>query len=107
MSNRIRELNDAFRMNPQMLGKLMLTHGIVHMPTGFADKAIKAVQEFKDFEKGNDPYGEHDFITVEVDGETVYGKIDYYDRSLQYGSPNPEDPNVTIRVLTVMLADEY
>lgn len=107
MSNCIRELNDAFRMNPMMLGKLMLTHGVANMENGFSDKAIKAVQEFKDFEKGNDPYGEHDFISVEVDGETVFAKIEYYDRTLQYGSPDPEDPEVTTRVLTIMLAEEY
>jgi hypothetical protein len=107
MSNRIRELNDAFRMNPAMRGKLMLTHGVANMENGFADKAIKAVQEFTAFDQGNDPYSEHDFISVEVDGETVFAKIEYYDRTLQYGSPNPEDPAVTTRVMTVMLADEY
>jgi Protein of unknown function (DUF3768) len=31
----------------------------------------------------------------------------YLDRSLNYHSPDPTDPAVTVRVITVMLADEY
>jgi hypothetical protein len=31
----------------------------------------------------------------------------YFDRNLKYHSPDPTDPAVTTRVITVMLADEY
>jgi hypothetical protein len=34
-------------------------------------------------------------------------KIDYYDRMLRDASPNPADPAVTRRVLTLMLASDY
>jgi len=38
---------------------------------------------------------------------TSYWKIDYYDRNLEFNSPDPADPSVMIRVLTTMLVDEY
>jgi Protein of unknown function (DUF3768) len=37
----------------------------------------------------------------------VIFKIDYYDRSLNFHSPDPADPAVTERVITLMLAAEY
>jgi len=34
-------------------------------------------------------------------------KIDYYDKDLNFHSPDPADPTVTERIITIMLADEY
>jgi hypothetical protein len=39
--------------------------------------------------------------------EAIWPTIDYFDRNLKYLSPDPSDPVVTVRVITVMLADEY
>jgi hypothetical protein len=49
----------------------------------------------------------HDFGSIEIDGETYFWKIDYYDLAMQFGSESPEDPEQTTRVLTIMRADEY
>ena len=46
----------------------------------------------------------HDFGAVQVHGHTVFFKIDTYDRNLRYHSPDPADPAVTCRVMTLMLA---
>jgi hypothetical protein len=37
----------------------------------------------------------------------AFGRIDCYDRATEMGSPDPADPAVTARVLTIVLADEY
>lgn len=67
---------------------------------------LERVHSFSDFTEDNDPYGEHDFGSFEFDGYAVDWKIDYYDRQLQYHSPDAADPAVTRRVLTTMLAAE-
>jgi hypothetical protein len=110
---RIRELNDEFRRDPSLLGvrigldKLVVTRGVAAGGDAFVDRAMRAVRDYADFNERNDPYGEHDFGTFTLDGTELMWKIDYYDSDLQYGSPNPADPDVTRRVLTVLLAEEY
>jgi hypothetical protein len=68
---------------------------------------LRRVAEFTEFKADNDPYGEHDFGKIEIEGESYFWKIDCYDKSLESGSPDPSDPAVTTRVLTIMRADEY
>ena len=62
---------------------------------------------FGSFTEDNDPHEEHDFGVVEHGGVRCLWKIDYYDREMEMLSPDPADPSVTTRVLTIMLADEY
>lgn len=106
-ADRIRELNDAFRASGPSAGGWMLTAGVLAIGPDFALLAARAVQEHSTFTAENDPYGEHDFGSVNVSGEHLFWKIDHYDRELVFGSDDPSDPAVTRRIMTIMLASEY
>ena len=68
---------------------------------------IEALKNYDNFNANNDPYGEHDFGMITIDVNDLIFKIDYYDLDLTFHSPDAADPNVTTRVLTIMLAEEY
>ena len=102
----IRALNDSFRRTLQG-GAVVLTAGIVALGAEAQARIIAAVQAFDDFNDDNDPWGEHDFGSFEVDGEQVFFKLDYFDPIRAMHSEDPTDPSITERVLTIMLASEY
>lgn len=104
--SRIRELNDRLRCHGHG-GIWRATSGIASLPPDTVRKILKAVASFTDFTPDNDPRGEHDCAVMEVDGQSVIWKIDYYDRSQRFHSPDAANAKVTVRVLTVMLSHEY
>lgn len=103
---RIRQLNDALRRYAHS-GVICLTAGIQALGQGGVEAVLLAVRDFDAFDSGNDPYAEHDFGALRAAGARIFWKIDYYDRERRYGSPDPADPVVTTRVLTIMLSSEY
>lgn len=105
---RIRDLNDQFRrMLPATTGSVLVTAGVNGQGPDFVTRALAAVASFDNFTTKNDPYGEHDFGAFTLDGQKLFWKLDYYDSSGEMGSEDPSDPQVTLRILTVMLAEEY
>jgi Protein of unknown function (DUF3768) len=103
---RIRELNDKLRT--KMSGGLIhMTNGIAALGMPKVNAIFEAISTFTAFTQDNDPWGEHDCAVMEIEGHRIIWKIDYYDRSKTYHSPDAADPKVTVRVLTVMLSDEY
>ncbi|WP_299919342.1 DUF3768 domain-containing protein [uncultured Roseobacter sp.] len=106
-NTRIRELNDRFRTTGQGNGMVLITSGIRDKGDVFVVQAVDAVRTFNAFSKDNDPWGEHDFGAVEIDGEKVFFKIDAYNPDCTAGSENPANEALTHRVLTIMLASEY
>ncbi len=62
----------------------------LHPPPGLSDRvrdqalgsefvaaALRAVAAFDSFDADNDPHGEHDFGSLEVDGRRLFWKIDW------------------------------
>ncbi|MEQ1899921.1 MAG: DUF3768 domain-containing protein [Devosia sp.] len=105
-SRQIALLNDAFRIT-FVGGTVCVTAGLHLIGDEFVTAALLATREFATFGDDNDPYHEHDFGAVEVDGRKVFWKIDYFDPTMTKGSDDPACLAETRRVLTVMLAEEY
>ncbi|WP_370278577.1 DUF3768 domain-containing protein [Pontibacterium sp.] len=115
----IRKYNDSFRSRVadpiacQHLIDADLLH--IHFTVGIGAltgggpgylEILGAVQN-AEISEGNDPYGEHDFGAFEHKGAKCYWKFDYYDKLKARGSEDPADLDLTLRVLTIMLASEY
>jgi Protein of unknown function (DUF3768) len=102
----IRDLNDHLRHNFEG-GRVVMTQGVQALKDDTIARVFKAVRDFDDFNEDNDPYSTHEFGMFDLDGHRFMFKHDAYDQNLEYGSPNPADPSVTTRVLTILLASEY
>lgn len=102
----IKTLNDDFRKS-LLGGKVMLTRGIFSKGQKAINEILHMVKTFDNFTTDNDPYNEHDYGSFEYDSQKIMWKIDYYDKDLKYFSEDPEDVSKTIRVMTIMLEEEY
>lgn len=103
---RIRRLNDQLRQQ-HLGGRIMITSGVESLGLITVTAVLDAIRSFDGFGTDNDPYDERDMGGVDVARQRILWKIDYYDQQLEHGSPDPANPEVTARVLTIMLASEY
>jgi hypothetical protein len=113
----IAALNDEYRRSlpypgasivhttPGILAKI----GDVRKWTAYSRYAdlLRIVREFDDFGAEKDLHGERDFGAFEWEGIRCFWKFDYFDSNLQGHSSNAADPAATVRILTIMRADEY
>lgn len=103
-ASKIAALNDQARQS--FTGcRVVITKGVQAMAD--VPKVLGQVRRYDAFTPNNDPYHEHDFGSFIHGGQTIFWKFDYYDLDITMHSPDPSDPTVTARVLTIMLADEY
>ena len=102
----IATLNDKFRRS-FINGEVLLSAGIAAMSSEDKANIISMVQNFNDFTPSNDVYGEHDFLSIDYKGNKIFAKIDYYDLNYEFMSENPANPDITNRVLTILLSCEY
>jgi hypothetical protein len=107
-SDAIAALNDELRSSFSG-GHVLKTAGVEALDPELQSKIIDAVRAFADFSTDNDPRGEHDFGSIEIEGVQFFWKIDYYQKGSHYSAVAavPEDNATTDRVLTIMLASEY
>lgn len=101
-TEKIAAQNDQFRQEfglGSIPGQAVMTQGIAALAPEQVATIVKRVKEFDDFTPDNDPYGEHDFGSLDVDGVgKVFWKIDYYDLTLTKGSEDPSNLKATKRV---------
>ena len=102
----VARLNDMLRTSG-IGGEIFATPGVTALSHEMRARVVSAIRDFDDFTLDNDPYSEHDFGSVDVDGAKYLFKIDAYDPSYRFASEDPFNPAKTRRVMTIMRADEY
>lgn len=109
MNTKIAELNDKLRQNLFNPGKdkVILTQGVSFLPFDEQLRILLKVKLFNNFNEGNDVYQEHDFGMIEHSDLKYFFKIDYFNLDMDAGSDDASNSDITIRVLTIMRADEY
>lgn len=101
---KIRGLNNAFRKGFGE-GQIMVTPGIAERNDVW--EIVQRVRKYNSFVSHNDPYSEADFGSIEIDGQTIFWKIDYYGKDLVSVSLDPANQDITTRVMTIGLLAEY
>ena len=85
----------------------MTTSGVLALGIYLNQAILIAIAAYDAFDEDNDSFGEHDFGLVEVASKEVLFKINYYDNDLRFHSPDPADPAVARRIMTIFLPEEY
>jgi hypothetical protein len=105
-----RELNDRLRINGSdaEIGRVTMTAMVMSMKPDKFFELLDKVRGYK-FTEDDDPYNEHDFGVVEVDGDTFIWKIDYYNNMYDTGVDHAQVNNSEVckRLLTIMHDSEY
>ena len=84
-TDRIRALNDLFRQTSQG-GQILMTHGVSNFNPETIGRIAEAVKNYNDFSEDNDPYGEHDFGSFEIDEHKLFWKIERHPRNSPYAN---------------------
>lgn len=126
-TERIAALNDQARKEMGVASIVLMTPGVNALSDHDKNIVREIVQSYATFDEDNDPHGERDFGSIcqlsngEWTSESqpygkdggdnmshrLFWKIDYYDLSMVGLSNDPSNPEITQRVLTIMLAQEY
>jgi hypothetical protein len=106
-AERIARLNDELRVKGRG-GQIVITGGVHELTGADVSGLLETLAAFSEFDADGDPHGERDFGLFDFASREVMFKIDYYsDTELRWGSNDPANPDVTHRVLTLLLPEEY
>jgi len=103
-TQRIASLNDAIRSTFKG-GRVRMTFGVKALSPEFKRRILKAVSEFNRF--GDGDHDRHEFGQFTIFGQTFCWVIHYYHPTRFSLSIDPSDPSQTLRVLTIMEANEF
>ncbi len=102
----IAALNDQFRQTLRG-GAVFMTASVANISSVRLRRMMEAIRTFEGFCEEQDPFGEHDLGSIKDEGERFFWKIDYFDPSMRFGSQDPANPAITLRVMTIMRPEEY
>jgi hypothetical protein len=88
-TKKIAELNDLCRTAMGVAGRLFVTEGIAALPPEDQSAIWEMVVTFSEFSAANDPYAERNFGGFDHGRQKLFWKIDYNDKTLTGGSPDP------------------
>lgn len=111
-TDQIARLNDRARMGFDRRARIVMTAGLLATLASGDDPRQRIMAQARTMRAVREcTFGadcpERDTAWFEIDGHRVMLKIDCYDESLEWGSPDPADAAITIRVVTIMLTHEY
>lgn len=109
----IARLNDLVRLGLDPHARIVVTRNCLDQlaeapdapEEGFALQAM-LLAAFRDCAFSEDS-PERDFAAITFLGRKVWFKIDYFAPGLEYGSEDPADPEQTVRVMTILLPEDY
>lgn len=98
----IRQINDRLRQRHEG-GRVVLSDGVRALPVGTVARILIAI---RDAGPPADHSDEHDAGRVLVDGHEVLWVIDAFGLDWISHSPDPSEPSLTCRRLSVLLVEE-
>lgn len=108
----IARLNDRCRMGLDRTARIVITRNCLSSfanldrPAEVIIAQAKLMRAFRSCEFSRDS-PERDMAWLTLGDVRLMMKIDYFDESLEWGSPDPADATVTRRIMTIMLTEDY